>query len=153
MATNCSTAQRVRWIPTGLAITLSAFASHAADFTLVSGQVAGGGGASSGGSFRLTGTIAQADAGGPLTNALFSLQGGFWALPLLIQTGDAPTLSVTNGAPGFAVIGWTPATPGFVLQSTDSLAPTHWVEVVGATTPPVTVPATLPRRYYRLVRP
>lgn len=65
----------------------------------------------------------------------------------------SPTLSVTNGKPGFAIIHWKPLTPGFVLQSTDNLVPGSWTDVVGATNPPVTVPATFPRRYYRLMRP
>ncbi|MFG0260752.1 MAG: GC-type dockerin domain-anchored protein [Phycisphaerales bacterium JB041] len=39
----------------------------------------GGGGTSSGGSFTLSGTIGQHDAGGPMTGGSYSLTGGFWA--------------------------------------------------------------------------
>ncbi len=39
----------------------------------------GGGGTSTGGSFTLSGTIGQHDAGGPMTGGAFELTGGFWA--------------------------------------------------------------------------
>ena len=153
MPTPFFTPRRASGWPTWLAGGLLAVASHADDFTLAGGRVAGGGGTSAGGAFQLTGTIAQPDAGGPLTNTPFSLTGGVWALPFVIQSDGAPTLSVTNATPGFATISWNPATPGFVLQSTPSLSPAAWSTVDGATAPPVTVPALAPRRYYRLVRP
>jgi len=38
----------------------------------------GGGGTSTGGSFSLSGTIGQHDAGVPMTGGSFSLTGGFW---------------------------------------------------------------------------
>src|SRR3954465_9453537 len=82
-------------------------------------KVAGGGGTSTGGVYSVSGTIGQHDAGGPLTNGQYSVGGGFWALPTLVQTPGAPTLYITNAAPGFATIWWVPATPGFRLQSTD----------------------------------
>ncbi len=56
--------------------------------------VAGGGGTGSDGTHLLSGTIGQADAGGPLTNAQFSLVGGFWAVSL--AQGDTPPIFVTS---------------------------------------------------------
>ncbi|MBK7403104.1 MAG: hypothetical protein IPJ41_00375 [Phycisphaerales bacterium] len=44
----------------------------------------GGGGTSTGGSFSLSGTIGQHDAGGPMSGGAFALTGGFWA-----AAGDA----------------------------------------------------------------
>ncbi len=113
----------------------------------------GGGGTSAGGVYSVSGTIGQHDAGGLLTNGFYSLTGGFWVLPTLVQTPDAPTLHLTNTAPGFATIWWTPPTPGFALQSTDSLSPTNWVSAPSGTNNPATVPATLPARFYRLSKP
>lgn len=54
----------------------------------------GGGGASTGGTFTLTGTIGQHDAGGPFTGGTYSLVGGFWGggLTGASCTGD------TNGS-------------------------------------------------------
>ena len=116
-------------------------------------KIAGGGGTSTGGVYSLSGTIGQPDAGGPMGNGPYSLTGGFWALPVLVQTPGAPTLHITNAAPGFATIWWSPATPGFTLQSTDSLSPTNWVKAPSGTNNPATVPATLPARFYRLSKP
>ena len=39
----------------------------------------GGGGTSSGGSFELSGTIGQADAGAAMTGGSYAVSGGFWA--------------------------------------------------------------------------
>jgi hypothetical protein len=113
----------------------------------------GGGSTSTGGVYSVSGTIGQHDAGDPMTGGDFSLTGGFWALPTMVQTPDAPTLHITNAAPGFATIWWTPPTPGFTLQTTDSLSPTNWVNAPNGTNNPAAVPATLPARFYRLFKP
>jgi hypothetical protein len=112
----------------------------------------GGGGTSAGGAFTLSGTIGQPDAG-VMSGGAYTLTGGFWALPVLVQSSNAPTLYITNAAPGFATIGWTPPTPGFTLQSTDSLTPPNWVNAPSGTNNPATVPAALPARFYRLFKP
>jgi hypothetical protein len=116
-------------------------------------KVAGGGGTSTGGVFAVSGTIAQHEAGGPMTNGPYSLVGGYWALPILVQSPGGPTLLLTNVAPGFATISWTPPTPGFTLQSTDSLSPPNWVNAPSGTNNPANVPTALPVRFYRLSKP
>ena len=112
----------------------------------------GGGGTSTGGVYSVSGTIGQPDAG-TMSGGNYTLQGGFWVLPLAVQQTNAPTLSIAPAAPGFALISWTPKTPGFVLQETLSLAPTNWVNSPSGATNPVTVPATLPMKFYRLSGP
>ena len=112
----------------------------------------GGGGTSAGGVYTLTGTIGQPDAG-TMSGGNYTLVGGFWALPLAIQTEDAPTLTIVPSAPGFAQVSWSPSTPGFVLQETSSLWPSNWVNCVSAATNPVVVPAGLPVMFYRLHKP
>ena len=112
-----------------------------------------GGGSSTGGVYSVSGTIGQPDAGGPLTNGQYSVTGGFWALPLAVPSVGAPTLVIVPSAPGTATISWTPATPGFVLQETLSLAPTNWVNSVSGATNPVTVPAMSAAKFYRLRQP
>jgi hypothetical protein len=114
--------------------------------------VDGGGGSSTGGVYAVSGTIGQPDAGGPMTGGPYSLTGGFWAITL-VQTPGAPTLCITNAAPGFATIWWTPPTSSYVLQFTDSLAPTNWVNAPSGTNNPVTVMATASARFYRLFKP
>jgi len=131
-----------------LALPVHAQTNYAIDWFTVDG----GGGTSTGGVYSVSGTIGQPDAGGPMTNGQYSVTGGFWALPILVQTPGAPTLYITNGAPGVATIWWTPPTLGFTLQSTDSLSPTNWSNAASGTNNPATVPTTLPERFYRLVR-
>jgi len=113
----------------------------------------GGGGTSTGGVYSVSGTVGQPDAGGPMTNGQYSVTGGFWALPMAVQTTNAPTLTIAPDAPGNATISWTPNTPGFVLQETLSLSPTNWVNSVSGATNPITLPATLPTKFYRLFKP
>jgi hypothetical protein len=113
----------------------------------------GGGGTSTGGVYSVSGTIGQPDAGGPLSGGQYSLIGGFWALPIAVQATGAPTLTIVPAAPGQATISWSPNTPGFVLQETLSLSPVNWVNSPSGATNPVTVPATLPKKFYRLLKP
>ena len=116
-------------------------------------KVAGGGGTSTGGVYSVSGTIGQPDAGGPLTNGQYSITGGFWALPVAVQTANAPTLQVVAAAPGFTTISWTPETPGFVLQESARLSPANWSNSLSGAANPVIVPATLPAKFYRLTKP
>ena len=113
----------------------------------------GGGGTSTGGGYSVVGTIGQPDAGGPMTNGQFSVTGGFWALPIAVQSADAPTLIIARAGPGLATISWTPNTPGFVLQETLSVSPTNWVTSPSAATNPITVPSSLRTKFYRLFKP
>src|SRR5512138_3103203 len=115
--------------------------------------VAGGGGISTAGLYSVSGTIGQADAGGPLTNGQYSVTGGFWALPAAVQTAGAPTLTIAPASPGFARISWTPNTPGFVLHETPGLSPANWVNSPSSATNPAVVPAVVPAKFYRLVKP
>ena len=55
-------------------------------------KIAGGGGTSTGGTYQVSGTIGQPDAGGPMTGGNYSFTGGFWALISVVQTPGAPTL-------------------------------------------------------------
>ena len=58
-------------------------------------KVAGGGGASTGGVYSVSGTIGQHDAGQPITGGTYSLTGGFWSLIAVVQTPGAPTLYIS----------------------------------------------------------
>jgi len=113
----------------------------------------GGGGTSTGAVFTIGGTIGQPDAGGPMTGGGYSLTGGFWALPVGVPTPGLPTLLILRGAPGFATISWSPTTPGFVLQMSDSLTTPSWSDTPSGAANPATVPATLPSKFYRLRKP
>ncbi len=63
-----------------VAVALMAFCSTAkAQFSIDWYTIDGGGGTSAGGTFELSGTIGQPDAGPEMTGGTFSLTGGFWA--------------------------------------------------------------------------
>ena len=138
-----------------LVATLPAFALNATaqSYGIDWHTIDGGGGTSAGGVYSLSGTIGQHDAGGPMTGGAYSLTGGFWALPFAVQTPGAPTLAIVPFGPGQARVSWTPNTPGFVLQEALSLAPANWVNSPGGAANPVTVPAAIPAKFYRLHKP
>ena len=125
----------------------------AQSYSVTSHRIAGGGGTSTNGPFSVSGTLGQHDAGGAMTNGQYSASGGFWVLPVAVQTQGAPQLTIVPAAPGQGTISWTPATPGFVLQETPGLAPSNWVNSASGVTNPVTVPATGPSKFYRLHKP
>jgi hypothetical protein len=57
----------------------AASVASAVQITNNSYTIDGGGGSMATGSFVLSGTIGQPDAGGPMTGGSFSLTGGFWS--------------------------------------------------------------------------
>jgi hypothetical protein len=130
----------------------SCFRTPGQTYSIDWSTIDGGGGTSTGDVYSVTGTIGQPDAG-TMSGGSYTLQGGFWALPLAVQIPGAPTLAIAPAAPGFALVSWTPNTPGFVLEETLSLTPTNWVNSPSGATNPVVVPATLPTKFYRLHRP
>jgi hypothetical protein len=136
-----------------LVLATSVLRTEAQYFSIDWFTIDGGGGASTGGVHAVSGTIGQPDAGGPMSSGQYSLIGGFWALPLAVQTTGAPTLTIVSAAPGQATISWTPDTPGFVLQETLSLSPANWINSPSSATNPVTIPAALPKKFYRLFKP
>ena len=88
-------------------------------------QIAGGGGAGAGGDFSLSGTIGQYDAGAPASGGNFSLTGGFWAMPLAVQTPGAPTLFIVSTGHTVTIF-WEDA-PGWSLQQNGNPAsPASW---------------------------
>lgn len=116
-------------------------------------KIAGGGGSSSGGFFAISGTIGQPDSGGPLTNGQYSVTGGFWALPVALQTTNAPVISIAWAEPGRVRISWFPTTPGFSLQSSASASPADWRPAPSGTNNPAIVTESDAARFYRLKRP
>ena len=115
-------------------------------------HVAAGGGTSTGGGFTVSGTIGQVDAGPILTAGSYSLIGGFWAFPTAVQTPGAPTLLISPAGPNQAVISWSLAVSGFVLQEASSASGNTWTTAPTGTANPVVVPLSLPAKFYRLSR-
>ncbi len=132
---------------------LNAFIAAAQPYTVDRFTVACGGGTSIGGGYTITGTVGQSDASTPLTNGLYSVTGGFWLLPQAVQSTNAPTLAIAAATPGNAIISWSPAVPGFVLQETFDLSLSAWTASPSGDTNPVILPAALPLKFYRLFKP
>ena len=88
-------------------------------------KVAGGGGTSTGGTYAVSGTIGQHDAGGPMTGGNYSLTGGFWALISVLQTPGAPALYISES--GNTVTVYWQNVSGWNLQQNNNLAvPAGW---------------------------
>ena len=138
-----------------LALLLSAAGITASGQSLVVDwfSIDGGGGVSTGGVYSVGGTIGQPDAGEAMIGGNYSLVGGFWALPLVIQTAGAPLLTIVPLGANQARISWAPNTPGFLLQENTDLNTTNWVTLQGVTTNSVVVPVTPPLKAYRLRKP
>ena len=145
--------REILFAPLLLATLISQPSTSSAQYAITSSTIAGGGGTSTGGVYSVSGTIGQHDASNDMTNAQYSVAGGFWALPTAIQVTGAPTLTIVPVTPGNATISWTPNTPGFVLQETWSLSPSNWTNSVSGSTNPITLPTTAAARFYRLFKP
>src|SRR5208337_4902525 len=87
-------------------------------------KIAGGGGTSTGGTYTVSGTIGQHDAGGPMTGGSYSLTGGFWALISVVQTPGLPDLIITH-ADNSVIISW-PNTGSYTLLQNSNLAGGTW---------------------------
>ncbi|HVM47814.1 MAG TPA: hypothetical protein VMU04_07295 [Candidatus Acidoferrum sp.] len=83
-------------------------------------KIAGGGGTSTGGTYTVSGTIGQHDAGGPMTGGSFSVTGGFWSLIAAVQTPGAPTLTITTSGSS-VIVSWPYPSTGWTLQQNPSV--------------------------------
>lgn len=84
----------------------------------------GGGGASTGGVYSVSGTIGQADAG-TMSGDNFSIDGGFWGIIAAIQTPGAPILTITRST-SFVIVSWPSPSTGFTVQQNADLNTTNW---------------------------
>ena len=106
-----------------LLFVLSAGIGGAQTYSLNRSAVVNGGGQSAGGTYSLTGSIGQPDAGPALSGGNYALQGGFWSVVQVQQTLNAPFLRIVPNGAGSIQILW-PNNPGFVLQQTVNLTQT-----------------------------
>ena len=101
---------------------------HAQSYSVDWYKVAGGGGTSTGGTFTVSGTIGQHDAGGAMSGGNYSVTGGFWALINVVQTPGLPNLVIVRNAPNSVKVLWLdPATNSYTLQQNANLATTNWI--------------------------
>ncbi len=100
-------------------------ASFAQQYSIDWYKVAGGGGTSTGGTYQVSGTIGQHDAGGPMTGGSYSLTGGFWALISVVQTPGTPNLTITFTGPNSVKVSW-PNTGSYTLQQNSAVGGGTW---------------------------
>ena len=120
-------------------------------------KISGGGGMNStGGTYSVSGTIGQHDAGTGMTGGSFSVTGGFWSLIAPVQTPGAPFLFIVHDANSVtllwqAVGGWT------LQQNNDVNAAASWSSTSGVTNSSGTNFLTLTRptgrSFFRLISP
>jgi hypothetical protein len=92
-------------------------------------KISGGGGTSTGGTYQVSGTIGQPDAGGALTGGNYSMAGGFWAI-FAVQTPGAPLLTITHVG-NQAIVSWPSSATGWTLQTNVNLATPAWGNYLG----------------------
>ncbi|HAO78880.1 MAG TPA: hypothetical protein DCQ92_07885 [Verrucomicrobia subdivision 3 bacterium] len=130
-----------------------AWMAHAQSYSIDWYKIAGGGGTSTGGTYQVSGTIGQHDAGGPLTGGSYSLTGGFWSLISVVQTAGLPNLTITHA--GNSIIVLWPDTGSYTLQQNSNLAGGSWtssVYTITATngTSSITLPSPAGNLFFRL---
>ena len=124
---------------------IPAVVAHAQEYSIDWYKVSGGGGASTGGVYSVSGTIGQHDAGGPMT-------GGFWAL-YAVQTPGAPLLTITHLG-NQAIVSWPPSVTGWTLQTNANLATLTWGKYLGTVVNnAVTNPLPHGNLFFRLTQP
>ncbi len=111
---------------------LTAMASLAQSYSIDWYKIAGGGGTSAGGTYSVSGTIGQPEAGAPMSGGNYSLTGGFWALISVVQTVGAPTLYISHN--GTSVTVYWQNVSGWNLQQNGNLASGSWSSSSGVTT-------------------
>lgn len=131
---------------------------QAQTFTVSPSVIAGGGGTSTGGVFRVSGTIGQSAAGN-LAGGSFAIQGGFWGSAEAIQTPGAPFLKVVR-AGGNYVLTWADTGAGFALEVATALQTLNTVWGNSGASPTlangtntVTIAAQPGKFFYRLRKP
>jgi hypothetical protein len=114
-----------RWFVTFLLFVAFPFVISAQNYSIDWFKIAGGGGTSTGGTYTVSGTIGQHDAGGPMTGGSYSLTGGFWALISVMQTPGLPNLIITFVGSNSVTVSW-PNTGSYTLQQNSNLAGGSW---------------------------
>src|ERR1700745_4042238 len=95
-------------------ILLGPVAARAQSYDISWYKIAGGGGTSAGGTYTLSGTIGQPDAG-VMSGGTYAISGGFWGIYSVVQMPGSPTLTITHSGSN-VIISWPTPTSTFTLQ-------------------------------------
>jgi hypothetical protein len=88
-------------------------------------KVAGGGGTSTGGTYTVSGTIGQPDAG-VMSGGNYSLVGGFWAIISAVQTPGGPRLTITLTGTNTVVVSWPSPSTRWILEQNLNMGAPNW---------------------------
>ncbi len=142
-----------------LLLTLAALAVYGqSNYTVDWFTIDGGGGTSTGGVYRVSGTIGQPDAGATMSGGNYSIDGGFLSAIATVPTPGAPLLVITVTATNTVVLSWPSPSTGFVLQEISDIAAADWSDSGLApsdngTAKIVVVPVGAGNKFYRLREP
>jgi hypothetical protein len=92
----------------------------------------GGGGASTGGVYSVSGTIGQPDAG-QMSGGNYTIEGGFWGMIAAVQTQGAPFLTVALTPTNTVLVSWPYPSTGFSLEQNPVVSAGTWTSAGGAT--------------------
>jgi hypothetical protein len=147
-----------RWFVTFLLFVAFPFVISAQNYSIDWFKIAGGGGTSTGGTYTVSGTIGQHDAGGLMTGGSYSLTVGFWALISVVQTPGAPLLTITfNPQLSTVTVSWPSPSTGWTLQQNSDLTTTSWSTSGGisdnGTNKSITITPPTGNLFFRLKQP
>ena len=140
------------------ALLLAVFSSSAQPYSIAWYKISGGGGVSTNGTYSVSGTIGQPDAGMTMTSGNYSLTGGFWSLISVVQTAGLPELIIIPNGPNSVKVLW-PATGSYTLQQNSDLANTggwttsgYSISTAGGTNS-ITINSPTGQLFFRLKNP
>ena len=150
-----------RWgcVIAGLLWMLGSLVAHGQPYSIAWYTLDGGGGTSSGGTYSVTGTIGQPDAGRS-SGGIYVLNGGFWGMLAAAQPTNVPCLTITHLPTNSVVVSWPLPADGWVLEWTNRVARVSapWVQLAppyegNSTQAWIMVPWPPGSRFYRLRKP
>jgi hypothetical protein len=129
----------------------AAAAQSGGPWSIKSATLDGGGASSTGGGWKMTGTIGQPDAATPpATGGTWAVAGGFW--PGMAAGPAGPRLTIYPNDAARVVIGWNAGAVGYKLQYSTAMG--TWLDYPGVTISRaaslVWPLATGPRYFFRL---
>ena len=120
---------KTKWFLAGLLISTPCLQAWGQSYSIDWSTIDGGGGTSTGGTYSVSGTIGQPDAGA-MSGGHYTLQGGFWGVIAAVQTPGAPLLSIFRTTPNTVAVSWPNADPNWKLHWTANLSDTiSWTEI------------------------
>jgi hypothetical protein len=136
-----------------LSLPAAAVAQSGGPWTVISSTLDSGGTVSTGGAWKVTGTIGQPDAAAAASaGGAWLVQGGFW--PGTVVEPGGPLLTLAPLGVTSVSVGWTAAATGYKLQYSQNLA--SWTDYPGLTISGASSVAwpllNGPRYYFRLTK-